>query len=146
MNPAQLRPDSTFDPMANSLRGLLVTIWPDWRPGGVAALPRRAASEAERAALGIAADRPALARMNHRPAKLDDARERHLEVGHLEVGQRPAVARPRPALMHAELHPARARMQTAPLVIVPPVEGRPEQPLPEAACPLEVISGELDQL
>jgi hypothetical protein len=82
--------------------------------------------------------------MNHRPAELDDARERHLEVCHLELRQRPAVARARPALVHAELHSARTRLQTATLVVVPLVEGRAEQPLPELARPLEVVSGELD--
>jgi hypothetical protein len=84
--------------------------------------------------------------MNHRAAKLDDAGERRLDIRHLEVRQRSAVARSRPALVHAELYSARTRLQTATLVLMPLVEGGAEQPFPEAACPLKVVSGELNQL
>jgi hypothetical protein len=64
--------------------------------------------------------------MNHRSAEFNDTLERGLDVRYLEVGKRPAVARARPALMQAELHAARARLQTASLVIAPLVQGRPE--------------------
>ena len=84
--------------------------------------------------------------MNHRPAKLDDTRERRLDVRHLKVRQRPAVTWSRPALVHAELHSARTRLQPPTLVIMPLGEGRAKHPFPEAACPLEVVSGKLNQL
>jgi hypothetical protein len=83
--------------------------------------------------------------MNHRPAKLDYARKRRLDIRHLEVRQRPAVARAWSALVHAELYATRTRLQTATLVLLPLAEGRAEQPFPEVTRPLEIVSRELNQ-
>ena len=109
-------------------------------------LLRRALGEAERAALGIAADCPALAWMNHLPAELDHARNCRVEIQHFEVRERSAVAGPRPALVQAELDAVGTRLETAALPLLPLVQGRAEQPLPELPRPLQIVSGEFDQL
>src|SRR5205807_1020867 len=72
---------------------------------GSRAAPRLGVPEAERAALGVAADREALARVDHGAAELDDPRDRLLEVGDLEVGERDAIAGSGAALVAAELEP-----------------------------------------
>ena len=58
--------------------------------------------EPEGAALGVAADRPPLARVDDRTAEGDDPLERFLEIGHEKVGQGRRIARPGAARMEAD--------------------------------------------
>ena len=48
--------------------------------------------------------------------------------------------------MQAELDSVSSRLETAALPLVPLVQGGAEQPLPELPRPLQIVSGELDQL
>src|SRR5581483_8918270 len=102
--------------------------------------------EPERAALGVAADRPALARVDHVAAELADALERALEVGYGEIRQRGAVAGAGPAPVHAERRSRRVRLHAASLAVASLAELDAEQPLPEPARTVEVVGRELDQL
>jgi|SRR6266542_5621286 len=63
---------------------------------------RRGSRETERAALGVAADRPAIARVDDAPFQLDEALERPREIRDAEVGQREAIARAAPTLVQPE--------------------------------------------
>src|SRR4051812_22696706 len=89
------------------------------------------ACERERAPFGVLADRPALTRVDHRPAQLLDALEC---VGHgrfdLEVGQRPGITRPGSARVDAE--PRRpARLPSLTLLAAPRLQFDAEKSLPE---------------
>lgn len=65
------------------------------------AMSRVGQGQAERAALGVPADRPALAGVDHRAPERSHAFERAGQVVDLEVGQGEAVPRPAPACVHA---------------------------------------------
>jgi D-aminoacyl-tRNA deacylase len=101
--------------------------------------------QAERAALGVAADRPAPPGVHDRAAELGDARERAVEVVDREVGQRGAVARARGPRVDAH-RGARARgLPALPLVLAARDEGPPEHALPEPQRAGGVVGGELDE-
>ena len=97
-------------------------------PAGATAPLAASGPEAEGAALGVAADRPALAGVDDRAAELGDALQRGRDVGHREVGEgdpvagparpgggrpgrprRRCSASPRPAPARAARAPSRAR-------------------------------------
>src|SRR5262249_47271632 len=101
--------------------------------------------EPERAALGVAADRPPGPRVDHLAAELDDALQRRLDVGDLEVRQRDTVSGARAALVHTELRAPGARLPPVPFLALTRFQLDFEEPLPEAARALRVVGRELDE-
>src|ERR671910_746784 len=102
--------------------------------------------ETERAALGVAADRPALARVHDAPSELDDALERLREIRDAEVRQREAITRAPATLVQQERRASLVGLQALAFPLPPLVERDVEQRLPEAAGAGQVVSRELDQL
>ncbi len=115
--------------------------------GAVPAAPPRpelVRGEGERRALGVLADRPAVARVHDAPAERPDALDRGRHVGDGEVGQRPGVAGAGPAGVDADPGALAARLEALTLALAARVELHGQQALPEAACALDVVRGELD--
>ena len=99
--------------------------------------------ETERAALGVAADRPALARVDDAPSELDDALERPREIRDAEVRQREAITRALATRVQPERRAIVVALQALTFPLPPLVERDVEQRLPEAAGAGQVVSGEL---
>ena len=106
-------------------------------------VPRR--GEAERAALGVAADCPMGARMDYRPAERADPLQRGLKISDGEVRQRDCVAWPGAALVHAHGRRIRMCLPPASLRDRAVLEFGSEKAGPEPQCALSVVRGKLDQ-
>ena len=102
--------------------------------------------ESERAAFGVPADRPVLARVNDAPSKLDETLERVREIGDAEVGQREPIARATATLVQPERRLRPPGLEALPFALIPLLERDVEQRLPEVSGAGEVVSGELDQI
>lgn len=106
-----------------------------------------ARGEAERAALGVAADRPPLAGVNDDAAEFGDKQQGALDVVDREVGERERVAGSAPAFVNAD----RDRLSVAvclparSLAVAAIVERGAEQARPEPPGAGRVVGGELDQ-
>ena len=102
--------------------------------------------EREGAALAVAADRPPLARVDHRATAFPNAFERRRQVGDGEVGQGGGVPGARPAFMNSK---------PKPVGLAPPIRSRPssdrgsraipEHVPPEAQRPIGIVGGKFDQ-
>src|SRR3954447_4867290 len=108
-------------------------------------LLRRRSGEPERRPLRVAADRPALARVNDLASEGAHLLERGVEVRYLEIGKRPAVARTAAALVHTDCHAFVLGLPTSALVRPPRTERCLEQGLPEPPRPRRVVGRQLDQ-
>src|ERR1700749_999403 len=109
----------------------------------------RALRERERVALGVLADRPALARMHDAAAERRHLRERRRDLVDLEVRQRERVARAATARVDADgrahARSAARALRALALSSLARLQRDAEQPAPEAACALRIVSRELDQ-
>jgi hypothetical protein len=99
----------------------------------------------ERAALGIPADRPPSAGMDHRATELDDALERRRQVGDREIGERGGVARARPTLVDPEAKPVMLDLPPRTGLGGSRLELDAQHSLPETASARGIVCRELDQ-
>ena len=94
---------------------------------------RLALGESERASLGVLADGPALARMDHAPAERPDALERLRQVAHDEVRQRERITGAAPAFVDADRGRVRVGLPSGPLPTLTGAQRDAEELGPETA-------------
>src|SRR5918992_1382049 len=111
------------------------------QPNG--SVPRQ--REPERRALRVTTHRPGLPGVDHAAAQPTDPLQRERHVGHREIRQRCRVSRPGAARVDPDRGPLTAGLTPGALPLEALLEAVVEQPFPEAARPLGVIGGELDQ-
>src|SRR5438128_12519002 len=107
--------------------------------------PLRAAGEREGGAFGVAADHPALARVDDLAAERTHPFGGGSEVGDGEVGKREAVARPAATLVQPDHDALVLGLPAAPILWPTALQRRLEQPLPEPAGAFSLVGGKLDQ-
>src|SRR5439155_21290402 len=97
-------------------------------------------------ALAVAADHPALARVDDLAAERAHPPDYGIEVCDRKIGKREPVARPGPALMQTEHDSVVLGLPaTTPLLGAPALQAELQQLLPKASRPLRFVSGKLDQ-
>ena len=101
--------------------------------------------QGERASLGVAADRPHLARMYHRSAVGAHALERGDQIVHRKIGQRERIAGPAPADVHTNRGRTRVRLPALALSVAARLQLKAQHARPEPPSALGVVGGKLDQ-
>jgi hypothetical protein len=101
--------------------------------------------EPERRALGVTTHRPGVPGMDHTAAQPAHPLQRERHVGDGEIRQRCRVSRPAAARVDTDSGPRAAGLMPGALPLDALLEAAVEQLFPEAARPLGLISGELDQ-
>jgi hypothetical protein len=99
----------------------------------------------KRASLGVAADRPHLARMHDRSTLGAHALERGGEIVDREVRERERIAGPAPAGVHTNRGRTRVRLPALALSVAARLQLEAQHARPEAPSALRVIGGKLDQ-
>src|SRR3954465_6650792 len=132
----------------SSIRSGIGTMMSDlarWARRGRLSAERVAARQRERAALGVLADRPALARVDHRPAEVGHFGDGSRQVVDHEVREREGVARAAATAMDADRRLRRPRDPALTLPLPARLELDAEEPGPESPRALRVVGGKLDQ-
>ena len=105
----------------------------------------RIGSQAERAALGVTADAPLLARVDDLAPERTDPLERGVHVRDGEVGKRHPIAGPRPSLVEAERGVAAVGLPAFALTLATILEFDLQESAPEPTGSFGVIGRELDE-
>jgi hypothetical protein len=109
---------------------------------------RRAAGvlcQRKRASLGVAADRPHLARMHHRSAVGAHALERSDQIINRKIRQRERIAGPPPADVHTNRGRTRVRLPALALSVAARLQLEAQHTRPEPPSALGVVRWKLDQ-